>query len=119
MAPVEDEIGTAEQSNSAPAAQEAEAAPRPEETQGMRLEQEARDLAATWQSSRHVGQPLGEDSSDSNVGRHAKPVEGAWRTGVGTKAQMWLGLVHAEAKRELQKRDEACLADRARSRRTT
>ena len=32
----------------------------------------------------------------------------------GTKAQMWPRLVHAEARREIQKRDEACLADRAR-----
>ena len=30
------------------------------ETQGMRLEREARDLAAAWQSSRQLGQPLGE-----------------------------------------------------------
>ena len=32
----------------------------------------------------------------------------------GTKAQMWPRLVHAEARRELQKRDEAWLVDRAR-----
>ena len=30
------------------------------ETEGMRLEREARDLAAAWQSSRQLGQPLGE-----------------------------------------------------------
>ena len=68
----------------APAAPEAEAAPRPEETQGMRLEQEARDLAAAWQSSRQLGQPLGEGGLEwQQRRRHAKPVEGAWRTGVG------------------------------------
>ena len=32
----------------------------------------------------------------------------------GTKAQLWPRLVHAEARRELQKRDEQWLADRAR-----
>ena len=31
-----------------------------------------------------------------------------------TKTQMWPRLVHAEARRELQNRVEACLADRAR-----
>ena len=43
--------------------------PRPEEPRGMRLEREDRDLAAVWQSSRHLGQPLDEGglSSDSNV----------------------------------------------------
>ena len=44
VAPAEEETGRAEQTNPAPAAQEAEAAPRPEETQGVRLEQEATTL---------------------------------------------------------------------------
>ena len=60
VAPVDEEIGRAEQPNPAPVAQEAEAARRPEETQGMRLEREARDLAAAKQSSRQLGQPLDE-----------------------------------------------------------
>ena len=46
-APVDEEIGRG-------------AAPRPEETQGMRLEREAHDLAADWQRTRQLGQPLGE-----------------------------------------------------------
>ena len=81
------------------------AAPGPEETQGMRLEREARDLAAAWQSTRQLGQPLGEGglTSGSNV-------DSVW----GTKAQLWPRLAHAEARRELQKRDEQWLADRAR-----
>ena len=41
VAPVEEDIGRAVQPNPAPAAQEAEAAPRPEETQGTRLERKA------------------------------------------------------------------------------
>ena len=53
VALVDEEIGI-----SAP---EAAAAPRSEETQGMRLEREARDLAAAWHSSRQLGQPK-EDS---------------------------------------------------------
>ena len=60
VAPVEEAIGRPEQPNPAPAAQEAEAAPRPEETEGVRIEREARDLAATLQSSRQLGQSLGE-----------------------------------------------------------
>ena len=47
VAPVEEEIDRAEQPNPAPATQEAEAAPRPEETEGMWLEREARDLAGS------------------------------------------------------------------------
>ena len=48
---------------------EAAAAPRPEETQGMRLDREARDLAPDWQRTRQLSQPLGEGglSSGSNV----------------------------------------------------
>ena len=46
VAPVDEEIGRAEQPNPAPVAPEATAALRPRETQGMRLEREARDLAA-------------------------------------------------------------------------
>ena len=51
----------------------------------MRLEREARDPAANWQSARQLGQPLGEGglSSGSNVEDMLKPVEGAWRTRVG------------------------------------
>ena len=60
VAPVDEEMGRAEQPIPAPAAKEAEAAPRAEETQGMRLEREARDLAASWERSRQLGQPLGE-----------------------------------------------------------
>ena len=116
VAPADEEIGRGEAPNPPPAAPEAAAAPRPEETQGMRLEREARDLAAAWQSSRQLGQPLGEGglSSGSNVEdmRNWLMTLGApvW----GTKAQMWPRLVHAEARRELQKRDEAWLADRVR-----
>ena len=115
VAPVEEEIGRAEQPNPAPAAQEAEAAPRPEETQGMRLEREARDLAATWQSSRRLGQPLGEGgpSSGSNVEDMRNRLRTLGAPVWGTKAQMWPRLVHAEARRELQKRDEAWLPDGA------
>ena len=108
VTPVEEEIGRAEQPNSAPAAQEAGAALRPEEIQGMRLEREARDLAATWQSSRQLGQPLGEeDSSDSNVEDMRNRLRALGAPVWGTKAQMWPRRVHAEARRELQKRDEA------------
>ena len=60
MARVDEEIGGAEQPIPAPAAPRAAAAPRPEETQGMRLEREARDFAADWKRTRHLGQPLGE-----------------------------------------------------------
>ena len=70
---VEEEIGRAELPNPAPAAQEAEAAPRPEETEGMRLEREARDFAATWKNSRQLGQPLGEGGLSS--GRTLKQCE--------------------------------------------
>ena len=59
-APVDEEIDRAEQPVPALAAREAAVAPRPEETQGMRLEREARDFAANWQSTRQLGQPLGE-----------------------------------------------------------
>ena len=61
--PADEDIGRAEAPNSPP--QEAAAA----RGQGMRLEREARDLAAAWQSSRHLGQPLGEGRllSGSNV----------------------------------------------------
>ena len=105
-----------EQKHPPPAAPEAAAVPRPEETQGMRLEREARDLAAAWQSLRQLGQPLGEGglSSGSNVEdmRHWLKTLDAL---VGfTKPEMWPRLVHAEARRELQKRDEAWLADLAR-----
>ena len=60
VATVDEEIDRAEQPVPAPAAPEAAVAPRPEETQGMRLEREARYLAANWQSTRQLGQPLGE-----------------------------------------------------------
>ena len=62
-------IPEAEEPNPPPTAPEARAAPRAEETQGMRLEREARDLAAAWQCSRQLGQPLGEGrlASGSNV----------------------------------------------------
>ena len=63
-----------------------------------------------------MGQPLGEGglSSGSNVGDIGSRLRALGAPVWGTKAQMWLGLVHAEARRELQKRDEAWLADRAR-----
>ena len=113
VALVDDEIGRAEQPNPAPAAQEAEAAPMPEETQGMRLEREARDLAAAWQSSRQLGQPIGEGglSSGSNVEDMRNWLKALGAPVWSTKTQMWPRLVHAEARRELQKRDEAWLAD--------
>ena len=57
VAPVDEEIDRAESRIAAPAAPEAAAAPGPEETQGMRLEREARDLAADWQRTRQMGQP--------------------------------------------------------------
>ena len=84
MAPVDEEIGRAEQPIPAPAVPEAAAALRPEETHGMRLEREARDLAAAWQRTRQLGQPLGEGGLEwQQRRRHAKMVESAWRTGVG------------------------------------
>ena len=59
-APLDEEMGREAEPNLPPAAPEALAAPRAEQTQGMRLEREARDLAAAWQSSRQFGRPLGE-----------------------------------------------------------
>ena len=76
VAPVDEEICRAEQSFLPPAASEAAAAPRPEVAQGMRLEREARDLAADWQSSRQLGQSLGEDS---RVAATLKTCETGWR----------------------------------------
>ena len=63
VAPVDEEIDRAEHPVPAPVAPEAAAAPGPEETQGMRLEREARDFAANWQSTGQLGQPLGEGDS--------------------------------------------------------
>ena len=105
VAPVDEEIGREEAPNAPQAAPEAPAAPRPEETQGIRLEREARDLAAAWQSSRQLGQPLGEGalSSGSNVDDMRNWLKALGPPVWGTKAQMWLRLVHAEARRELQK----------------
>ena len=116
VAPVDEEIGRTEQPIPAPAAPEAAAAPRPEETQGVRLEGEARDIAADWQRTIQLGQPLGEGglSSGSNVEDIGSRLRALGAPVWGTKAQMWPRLVHAEARRELQKRDEAWLADRAR-----
>ena len=68
----------------------------------MRLEPGARDLVAAWQSSRQNVEDVRNRLKTLGV-----PV---W----STKAQMWPQLVHAEARQELQKRDEARLADRAR-----
>ena len=105
-----------EQKHPPPTAPEAAAVPRPEETQGMRLEREARDLAAAWQSLRQLGQPLGEGglsggSIVEDMRNRLKTLDAV----VGfTKPEMWPRLVHAEARRELQKRDEAWLADFAR-----
>ena len=115
-APVDEEMGRAEQPVPAPAAPEAAAAPGPEETQGMRLEREACDFAANWQSTRQLGQPLGEGglSNHSNVEDMRNRMRALGALVWGTKAQMWPRLVHAEARRELQKRDEAWLADSAR-----
>ena len=69
VAPVDEEIGRAEQPNRAPAAQEAAAVPGPEETQGVRLEREATDFAANCGRVRHSwdNHSAMEDSSDSNV----------------------------------------------------
>ena len=47
--------GRAEAPNPAPSAPEAAAAPRPEETQGMRLEREARDLDSSLAELATVG----------------------------------------------------------------
>ena len=116
VASVDEKIGRAEAPNTALAAPEAVAAPRPEETQGMRLEREGRDFVAAWQRSRQLGQPLGEGglSSGSNVEDMRNRLKTFGALVWGTKAQMWPRLVHAEARRELQKRDEVWLADRAR-----
>ena len=99
-APVDEEIDRAEQPLSAPAAPEFAAAPRPEETQGMRLEREARDLAANLQSSRQLGQPLGEEglSSGSNVEDMRNRLTALGEPQWSTKAQMWPRFVHAEAR---------------------
>ena len=116
VAPVEEEIGRAEQPNPAPAAQKAEAAPRAAETRGMRLDREAPDLAAAWQSSRQLRQPLGDGglSSGSNVEDMRNRLRALGAPVWGAGAQMWPRLVQAEARRELQTRDEAWLEDRAR-----
>ena len=55
-----------------------------------------------------------EDSSGSNVEDMRNWLRALGAPVWGTKAQMWPRLVHAEARRELQKPDEAWLADRAR-----
>ena len=78
VAPVDEEIGRGEAPNPPPAASEAPAAPRPEETQGMRLEREARDLAAVWQSSRQLRQRPGEDEVWL-ADRAREPAEGGGR----------------------------------------
>ena len=67
------------------------AAPRPEETQGMRLEREARDFAAAWQRSRQLGRPLGEGglTSGSNVENMRNRLKTLGPPVWGTKAQMW------------------------------
>ena len=76
----------------------------------------SRNLAAAWQSSRELGQPLGERrlSSGSNVEAFRNRLKTLGAPEWGTKARMWSRLVHAEARRVLQKRDEAWLADRTR-----
>ena len=109
VAQVDEEIDRAEQPVPALAAPETVAALRPEETQGVRLEREARDLAANCQSTRQLGQPPGEGglSSGSNVEDMRNPLRALAAPVWSTKAQMWPRLVHAEARRELQKRDEA------------
>ena len=55
-----------------------------------------------------------EDSSGSNVEDMRNQLRALGALVWGTKAQMWPRLVHAEARRELQQRDEAWPADRAR-----
>ena len=90
--------------------------PRPEESQGMRLEREARDFAAAWQSSRQLGQTTRRRRT-----RAAATLK-TYETGLKTlgasvwrmKAEMWPRLINTEARRELQKRDVAWLAHRAR-----
>ena len=86
-------------SNPAPAAQEAEAAPKPEETSPRR----------------QLGQPIGEGglSSGSNVEDMRNLLRALGGPVWGTKARVWPRLVHAEARRELQKRDQAWLEDRS------
>ena len=90
VAPVDDEIGRAEQPIPAPAAPEAAAAPRPEETQDMQFEREARDLAADWKRTRRLGRPLGEGglSSGSNVEHMRNRLRALGASVWGTKAQM-------------------------------
>ena len=48
VAPVDERIGREEEPNAPLAEPEAPAAPRAVETQGMRLQRKARDLAAAW-----------------------------------------------------------------------
>ena len=82
----------------------------------MRLEREAHILAAAWQSERQLRQPRGDGGLAS--GRNFDDMRNRLKTlGAlvwGTKAQQWHRVVHAEARRELQKPDESWLADRAR-----
>ena len=77
----------------------------------MRLE-----LAAAWQSTRRLGQPLGGGglASGSNVDDMRNRLKTLGALAWGTKAQLWPRVVHAVTRRELQKRDGAWLADRAR-----
>ena len=72
----------------------------------MRLEGEARDIAAAWQSSRQLGQPLGEGglSSGSNFEDMRNRLKALGAPVWSTKAQMWPRLVRAEARRELAER---------------
>ena len=73
----------------------------------MRLEREARDLAAVWQSSRQLGQPLGEggDSSGKNVEdmRHWLNRGVIQRQGCGPLKHIETRLLWLQAKHEERK----------------
>ena len=70
----------------------------------MRLEREARILAAAWQSERQLRQQLGDGGLAS--GRNFDDMRNRLKTlGAlvwGTKAQQWHRVVHAEARRNFR-----------------
>ena len=112
VALVDEEIGRGRAPNPPPTAPDA-AAPRPAETKGMQLEKKARDLQQPGRARYSWELCEGGLSSGSKIEDMRNQLKTLGALLWCTKAQLWPRLVHAEARRELQKRHEARLADRA------